>query len=211
MIREVEKTPETPVLNKQVIKLLTSLCFREDDKQEEVDMIFVYGSFKYYKLLANFIKDLLKPGLSKKVLITGGETSEFGAESNLVLDEIKPDDYSYIKFILEKKSTNTLGNVTEALKVHDFSKYKKILFIFKTHGAGRGYLTLKKFLPNTTILQKTWSPEPVISKTNWFNNEASIRRVWGEFLRIKKYGERGDIHYPQKIKEVVEKIESLVI
>ncbi len=35
-------------------------------------------------------------------------------------------------------------------------------------------------------------------------------RVWGEFLRIKLYGERGDIYYDEPVKVLVDEINSLV-
>lgn len=85
-------------------------------------------------------------------------------------------------------------------------------FLGKTQSAGREFLILKKYLPNSEILQYTWIAqhyEQPITADSWHTFEQGRQRVWGEFLRIKKYGERGDIAYPEEVKEVVERIEKI--
>ena len=49
-----------------------------------------------------------------------------------------------------------------------------------------------------SILQKTYDAmyyddSLVIGRDNWQNTKEGRERVWGEFLRIKHYGQRGDI------------------
>jgi hypothetical protein len=83
------------------------------------------------KQLASVVEDLLDKKISNKVFITGGTPS-----------------------YTENALRNTLENVTEALKVLDFFSYSTILFVFKTHAAGRGYLTLKKYA--SPVIIATW-------------------------------------------------------
>jgi hypothetical protein len=159
--------------------------------------------------------------VAPEVFLTGGVATYTESrksricESQLQLNQFDLAAYPDVKFLTESKSRNTLENVTEALKVHDFSKYKKIMFIFKTHAAGRGYLTLKKFVsPSTVLIQKTWAPiypntDKEITRDSWNSFDFGRSRVWGEFLRIKKYGERGDIFYDDKTKDLVYKISEL--
>ena len=42
-----------------------------------------------------------------------------------------------------------------------------------------------------------------VSAQTWHRYAAHRDIVWGEFLRIEKYGERGDIAYPSHIRALV--------
>lgn len=210
-IREIEKEPDVPELSVDQIKILTDLCFRADDVLEPADLIFVFGSYNHVQELAGIISDLLSKKLSNKVFITGGlpnyvDSAKINkAESLLVLDLIDQRQFEGVKFYTEDKSLHTTGNVTEALRVLDFSDYKRIIYIFKSHTSGRGYLTLKKYLPNAKLMQKTFNAcyhdgQEVITRENWYKTALGRKRVWGDYLRIKKYSERGDIAKPEGIK-----------
>ncbi|PCI29397.1 hypothetical protein COB55_02195 [Candidatus Wolfebacteria bacterium] len=216
MKKEIEREPDVPALNNEAINLLSDLVFREDNVAQKVDLIFIFGFTKGIDDMVPVVKSLISLNLSSKVFITGGVVvNAKQPESEFILEGIGPENYPNTNFVLETKSTNTLENVTEALKVLDFSDYKKILFLSKRYASGRGYLTLKKFLPNTELLQMSWSPNNYgegdieITKNNWLKHDVSKRRVWGAFLRIKKYGERGDIYFDDEVKSVVDKITSL--
>jgi hypothetical protein len=70
---------------------------------------------------------------------------------------------------------------------------------------------LKKFLPKIQIYQKTFNTKYItakkdIDKNNWYTFKFGRERVWGEFLRIKKYGSRGDIEYAS-VKNLIKEIE----
>ena len=213
---EIQRSPDAPIFDDTSIELLSELCFRRDDNPFKVDLVFAFSSSHGTAELATIIDNLLQ-GTSQKVFITGGippyaDTPQTEiAESELVLRHIDQTKYPPGTFFVESSSRNTLENVTEALKVLDFSNYERVLFIFKSHAAGRGYLTLKQFLsPNTHIYQKTWAPvydgKYALSKDVWFRSDFGRARVWGEFLRIKKYGERGDIAYPNDVRSIVENL-----
>ncbi len=206
-IREIEKEPDVPELSDEQIRSITNLCFRADDLLEPADLIFVFGSSHHVQELACIISDLLSKKLSDKVFITGGRPDYIDSrkidkeESSLIFDYLDRKLFKDVEFYSENKSTHTTENVTEALKVLDFSKYKKIIFIFKSHASGRGYLTLKKYLPETKLIQLSYNASyhdgvEVIAKENWYKTDLGKKRVWGEYLRIKKYSERGDITKP---------------
>ncbi len=207
-IREIEKEPDVPELSVDQIKILTDLCFRADDVLEPADLIFVFGSSHHLPELSAIITDLLLKKLSDKVFITGGMPDYVDSkkidkeESSLIFDYLDRKFFKDVGFYTENKSNHTTENVIEALKVLDFSNYKKIIFIFKSHASGRGYLTLRKYLPNTKLIQKTFNASyhdglEVITRKNWHKTALGRKRVWGEYLRIKKYSERGDIAKPE--------------
>lgn len=219
-IQEVERNPETPEFSEEVIKLLTELCFRPDDPLEPVDLIFEFSSPRHPEKTIEILEELLKQNIAKKVFITGGIPNFLDSpkinkpESELFLEKMNISKFPDVKFFSETKSTNTLANVTEALKVLDFSNYSKILFIFKHHDSMRGYLTLKKFLPHAKIIQRTFSymysgTDRPLTESTWYTYDFGRSRVWGEFLRIKKYGQRGDIFYGEKINEIIKQIDEL--
>ena len=220
-IKEIERNPISPRLNSNAKKLLTELCFRQDDTLKKVDGIFIFASLVDLKKLAKLVERILNEGASKKVFISGGVISnerarslkldEGSIESEMILKYLDTKRYNDVKFYTEKRSTNTLENVTETLKNKEFKKCKSLLFIFKSHAAGRGFLTLKRFFQNTGILQLTFNTKYKISnksitKNNWHTFAFGKSRVWGEYLRIKKYGGRGDIEY-KSVAEIINKIE----
>jgi hypothetical protein len=212
-IREIPKNAVAPKLNQEVIDLLTKLCFRQNDRIDKVDLIFVLGSTDFVQS-ANIVRELLGRGNSKIVLIAGGmpkyEDSKklSKSEAEIILEYIKPEEFSGIEFILEKSSNNTSENVVNGLKF--FKKpINSLCFINRSQGAGRCYLTLRKHLPKAKILQYVFESNyngiPV-GKDNWFKTEFGRGRVWGEFLRIKKYGEEGYIEFDE-VKDLVKEIE----
>lgn len=216
---EIERNPKTPKLSPRAIELLTELCFRKNDEPKKVDGIFEFSSTIDVGKLANLIEKLLSQGISQKVFITGGvapitqELKIHQSEADLVLSLIDREKFKDVQFFIERKSTNTLENVAETYKNPEFAKCQSILFIFKAHGGGRGYLTLRKLFPKAKILQQTFAakyPYPeatdVIARDNWHTFEFGRTRVWGEFLRIKTYGQRGDIEY-NEVKKLVEEID----
>jgi predicted solute-binding protein len=223
---EIERNPQNmPTLNQKTIELLTKLCFREDDELEKVDSIFVFSSAHEIEKLSVLIEKLLSNNIAKNIFITGGETRDllnqcdeiksYKTEADLLLSKINQEKFKNINFFMERKSTNTLENVLETLQFENFKNSKSILFIFKSHAAGRGYLTLKRFFPNVKILQKTintkFRKSPLeITKNNWHTFQFGIQRVWGEYLRIIKYGLRGDIEY-ETAKNIIEQIEEEII
>jgi hypothetical protein len=219
MKREIEKNPAVPYLSDHVVQLLTDLCFRPDDPVETAGLIFQFSTADQVEKVAAIIDGLLAKNISKKVFVTGGipkyDDAIKKSESKAILDLIDQDKYPGVLFYYEARSNNTLENVTEALKVLDFSNYKTILFIYKCHAARRGYLTLKKLLPATRLIQKTYSTlytnaERVLDINTWPAFEFGRSRVWGEYLRIKRYSQAGDIAMDEESSELISRIESSI-
>jgi len=218
---EIERNPIAPRLNKKAKELITKLCFRLNDPLKKVDGIFAYSSIIGIDQLAKSLEKNLSKKISNKIFITGGITPKMLAkdlkikagmtEADTLLNALKLDRYKNLRIFIERKSTNTLENVTETLKNPEFKKCKSLLFIFKSHAAGRGYLTLKKFFKSAEILQQTFDTKYErsnhrITRDNWHSFAFGRNRVWGEYLRIKTYGRRGDIEY-NEVKDLVAEIE----
>lgn len=217
----LERNPDPPLFNKEACQLITRLCFRKDDQPQKVDGIFVYASAIGLKDLSDLIKKLLLQGFSDQLFLTGGitpqplskelEIKDKQCEADLILNKLGPKETKGVKVFVERKSSNTLENVTETLKNPAFKKCRNLIFIFKAHASGRGYLTLRKFFPQTKILQQSFAvtyprASQPIKRETWSTFDFGRRRVWGEFLRIRKYGAKGDIAH-QEVKNLIKKIE----
>lgn len=215
-IRELPRNPKAPNFTERTIQLLTELCFRHDDPPQPVDLIFVFSGSLCPGETADRIVDLLHSGVSKRVFLPGGIPTYADSrkiqksESELILDFIPKHKFPDVQFFTEQQSRNTLENVEEALEVFDFRESEKIFFVFKAHAAGRGYLTLRRFLPHALLLQRSFPIQyegvsQSISRDSWHTFAFGRERVWGEYLRIKKYGERGDIAFDE-VRESVRRI-----
>lgn len=217
--RQIPRNPDTPLLTHKAIELLTQLCFRQDDVVDmPVDLIFQFSTHTNIKATVDIITDDLTKGLSTKVFVTGGFPTYEGIRQHefslaeMIMQHIDTARFPHTQFFREDISRNTPENITEALKVLDFSAYDRAVFIFKSHAAGRGYLTLRKYLPHTLLLQQTVNARykggsEYITRENWYETEFNRSRVYGEFLRIKTYGSRGDLDYSE-VKGLIQDIDT---
>ncbi len=201
-IREIPKNPQSPDLNEEVIKLLTKLCFRKNDEIDKVDMLFVLGNTDFVQT-SRIVRDLLNKNVSKTVLISGCmpqyEDSRIldKSEAEIILDYIRPHEFPNIEFFLEKNSNNVAENIKNGIKLID-KIINSLYFINRSQGAGRCYLSIRKYLPHIKIYQQVFESDydgKKVGADNWFKTEFGRGRVWGEFLRIKKYGQEGLIEF----------------
>ncbi|NDE68352.1 hypothetical protein EB052_01960, partial [bacterium] len=110
----------------------------------------------------------------------------------------------------------TRTNVTCALDL-GLRRYKRIAFVCKAGHYGRVMLTLGKYVASGTVIvagyeysfpvdETSISKLFMLSKSTWMRDRRCRERMWGEFLRIRKYGERGDIDYPDVVRGAVAEI-----
>jgi len=218
--REVARTPEVPPMTPEMIQLLNTLCFRKDDAHlPKVDCIFIFGSAVSYNEIGGTLNSLLVDNLSQEIIISGGivnyqesETHSL-SEAEMIYDAVMHYIPKSTNVILEKKSQNTLENVVFGLGMLD-KKPNSMCFIGKSFHVGRAYLTLKKYLPEAILYQRSVNPlfpsaSEHLNVNNWHCYPEFSGRVWGEFLRIKKYGERGDIDYNNVAKCLIDQIDNI--
>lgn len=214
--REIPKKPLVPPLNATITGLLTQLCFR-DDNEGDADALFAFGTRTSLGTQTQVISDLLLKYRYPAIVLSGGipDYENVAHDSQTEAELLSVNLAAFIpndtELFLEKSSTNTLDNVRRSHELYDLAKYKQIIFVAKSFVAGRCYLTLKKYLPDNIILQKTFDANyheenVTITKHDWHESKTGRERIWGEFLRIKHYGERGDI----EISPMIKKIESYI-
>jgi uncharacterized SAM-binding protein YcdF (DUF218 family) len=131
---------------------------------------------------------LLSKYTYQQVILTGGipryegQTDYIKTEADILHEHLRPFIPASTSIMLEKISTSTLGNVTESCKLCDLSACKILVFIAKSFAAGRTYLTLKKYMPETIILQKTYNATYLddtllIERDNWHHTNQGRERV----------------------------------
>lgn len=102
------------------------------------------------------------------------------------------------RILLEDRSTNTTENVICAKQVLDDAAIspRSILAACRSYHSGRCLRTLAKYFPEVALSCITCDPvfEGItVRKSDWRQNRVSQARVYGEYLRIKEYSERGFI------------------
>lgn len=204
MDREIKELPFSPILSSRSIQGLTKLCFRQDDSPiPSTDGIFIFGSTISLDELSKKVHELIEKKVASRLILTGGIVAYHGCDTHSIpqskmihqmLQKFAPLE---IEFLSEETSQNTFENIRFGL-----SKIKteihSLCFITKSFHCGRSYLTLRKFLPQVVLFQSSYAclypgEHQQITAKNWFRFQNGKARVWGEFLRIRKYGQRGDI------------------
>lgn len=205
----IPKYPEVPPLIEKQIQQLTRIVFLEEELNsfpQKADLIFVFGGS--HPGCWQTAYQAYQAGLADKILLTGGvkpfvirhPTWTYGntAEAQVMKMKLQELGVPEKLIIVEDQSTNTLENVLFAKGIFNFQTISNIVFISKSFGAGRGYRTLKKHLPSN--IQLTPYPFPttlrsnqMVTRHNWMHDPESRSFVYGEYLRMLEYGEKGDI------------------
>lgn len=201
----IAKNPSVPKLTAKEIDFLSDTVFGPQKQVNSCDTLFVFSGTHpghWKKTLEAYNKNNIK-----KIIVTGGNSLTGTShpdwnfynktEADVIIDYLIKNGIKAEHIISEKKSTNSLENVKFALKIFDFSKIKELMFICKSHAAGRQLPTLTKYLPSGInyipyTFDAVYSGKKV-SRSEWMNSSIGRSRVWGEYLRILYYGAKGDI------------------
>ncbi|MCG8622186.1 MAG: YdcF family protein [Proteobacteria bacterium] len=188
-------------LSTEEIKHITQTVFVASESQP-VELLFIYGTSSIdSEILDAVARDYLQ-GRFPKVLVTGLSGRlyyETGRPlASIMRDELTARGVPSDVILVQDRSTNTLEDVAFSLDVleqHNISP-ESIAFLCKAHHSGRCLRTFRKFFPFQTLSPITYVAEyngVKVSKEDWYQHEISRSRVYGEYLRIIKYTERGDI------------------
>ena len=188
-------------LSTEEIKHITQTVFVASESQP-VELLFIYGTSSIdSEILDTVARDYLQ-GRFPKVLVTGLSGRlyyETGRPlASIMRDELTARGVPSDVILVQDSSTNTLEDVAFSLDVleqHNISP-ESIAFLCKAHHSGRCLRTLRKFFPFQTLSPITYVAEyngVKVSKEDWYQHAISKGRVYGEYLRIIKYTERGDL------------------
>ncbi len=210
----VPKAPPSPPLSPDAIRKLTEAVFLPPAAPAPADLLFVFGGTHpghWETAIAAYRREL-----APLVLVTGGvspsgvkhpdwhdtEIPEAREMRRHLLDAGVPD----AAIVVEDRSRNTLENVLFARERLDFDSVASLLFITKSHGAGRARATLLRHLPPVIALtplgfDAAYDGVP-LSRQDWSQSASGRARVFGEYLRLRVYGVLGDIAPTPPIQEL---------
>ena len=200
--REILKVPESPNMDAELVSALTKLCFQEESLVAS-DLLFVFGSNVQHKEIADIIGYMLDAKLVDQVLITGGIANYNGsfynseAESEQIKSYLPLEKHADKKIYTENRSKNIMENIIEGQKVISFENIRSMTFLAHSYASTRAALSLKRFFPSIALhciplpLPSNFSKYP-ISRHMWSKTEYGRSLVWGEYLRLQTYGDRGD-------------------
>ena len=189
-------------LSPEEIEGITQTVFVTSDPHPAADLLFIFGTSTIDGEVLESVARACLQDRFPKVLVTGlsgrlyDETGK--PVARIMRDELIARGVPSDLILVQDRSTNTLEDVAFSLNVlekHDISP-ESIAFLCKVHHSGRCLRTLRKFFPSQTLSPVTYLAEyegVKISKEDWYQHEVSRGRVYGEYLRIIKYTERGDI------------------
>ncbi len=210
MREPIPRFPDPPPFSKAQVAALTRIVFLDGPGEPEVcDLIFVFGGT--HPALWRAAAEAYYRGLGQRLLLTGGvnprgtyrqdsetagETSEARFLAGKLIEVGVPEEF----LIVEESSTNTLENALFAKEVFDFEIIESVLLVCKSYAAGRQYRTLRRHLPAAVHIvpypfdtTATGREGQLLTRHNWMESAGGRARVHGEYLRIVRYGERGEI------------------
>lgn len=201
----IPKSPQVPDLSEEQIAYLTEVCFGKVVEPQVCDALFIFSGTHpghWEKAIEAYQK-----GYARQIIVTGGRSltgqahedwkDEGQTEADVIIQHLLAAGVPKEAMVAEHRSTNTLENVTCAMEVFDFSTINSLMFICKSHATGRQWRTLAKHLPDHLAyvpfnFATTYHGQE-INRHNWMETETGRSRVWGEYLRICHYGDKGDI------------------
>ncbi len=189
-------------LSPEEIEHIAQTVFVPSDLHPAADLLFIFGTSTIDgEVLESLARDC-QQGCFPKVLVTGlsgrlyDETGK--PVAHIMRDELIVRGVPSEVILVQNRSTNTLEDVAFSLDVLEKHGIfpESIAFLCKSHHSGRCLRTLKKFFPSQMLSPVIYIAEYdgiKICKEDWYQHKVSRGRVYGEYLRIIKYTQRGDI------------------
>lgn len=237
-MRMIDKLPQTPQLNDKIIHLITTLLFLKDEKTLPKDTVYqIFGNIAFLDDLVSKVKKIgdnknmiINGGINPeyknqqtqetqfvKMLYTKGGARNWNdalnkSEAEIIKTELFKNKIDN-NIILETQSTNIKENVTKTLDANFYKGIKNLAIITTKEATARAKLTAEKYLPKINISTIGYTPTVKnmrisVDENNWMKNDLSKQYVWGEFLRIVKYGEMGEFNLTETMKNKLNLIAS---
>jgi len=190
----IPREGEVPALDERQIAEITRIVF-VPSAPEPADVLFVFGTAQAdWDGLAGLVRDEFAPRV-----VLSGQIGKLFYETgkpiaHVMRDELVAREVPTERIDIQDRSTNTLEDVSFSLPL--LQGAGRILWAAKAHHSGRCARTLRRFFPSIPlpafIFAGLYGGAPVTAE-NWWTTEVGRARVWGEYVRIRTYSERGDI------------------
>ncbi|MGN0929495.1 MAG: ElyC/SanA/YdcF family protein [Alphaproteobacteria bacterium] len=215
-MRDISKLPNTPVLNEEIVRIITTMLFINDT--EPNTLLQIMGNIA-------FLPDMIKnfPAGYKNVLVSGGKNPNYKennqevglvkqlytangndwndvfvkSEAEIIKSEFEKNGIDTASWKLEKESTNTKENFEKSKEAGFYDGIKKLVIYTTNESMVRAKSTAKSILKDKDISVIGYAPTIPsmgikVDSKNWAKNPLSAQYVWGEVLRLKNYSDKGD-------------------
>jgi hypothetical protein len=200
--KEPQKVPD---FTEKQIEWLTEIIFMKATEIEPCEAVFIFGGTHpghWEKAIEAY-----ESRLGKTFIVTGG-VSPTGVKHEKWEDAGKTESVFIREKLLvagieeaaihyETTSRNSAENVIHTLSIVDYSQINSLLVVCKAHGAGRQIRTLQQHLPDRIKMIPYGFPAIYhgveLNSENWHLSGEGRARIWGEYLRICKYGDLGHL------------------
>lgn len=219
MERELPKRPDLPANFMELVDDITKLCF-VPSKNETVDVVFVFGNWSQKSQKPLHIEQLYRNNISKYFVLTGGKPTHDYSHlgSTAVADDVYAglaEDIIENSIIhIQNRSINSVEDIELSMPFMANINKSTIGCVACNWAMGRQMMYLKKFFPTSDIYPLPYDTRledgSFLTASNWHHNTDGQKRLWGEIIRMKLYGERGDMAYPDDLRHKVDTVFSKI-
>lgn len=196
--REISREVIVPSLSTSEITQISQTVFLPSNPKR-ADIIFVFGSSDGDWIS---VAKLYSDKFSDKILVNGRTGKAYDRTgkplAHIIREALLSQGIPSEAILVQDQSTNTLEDVRlgkGVLDEHHLSP-ASILFVSKSHHSGRAFRTLRKFFPQANISVLTYNASyngVRVSSDCWWMHPTAKAKVYGEYVRIRQYSQRGDI------------------
>lgn len=202
MNREIPRLVSCPSLTERQVGFLTDVCFGTAIESAPCEGVFVFGSSVHRSVIAKVLADRFVLSPPRALILSGGLISEEDglteAESLFCMLRSEGIPRS-IQVHLETRSTNTLDNVRFSLSFLEELAECRVAFVSHAYAAGRASRTLQAHVRTGRSYRSqpvpVWPGSGSLTSADWYASASQRDTVWAEYLRIVRYGMRGDISF----------------
>ncbi len=208
-MEKIEKKEKTKELAGRLVEFLSESVAEE--KLPTADAIFVFGHYDPRPALQ--AAKLWKSGKAPKIILSGRGRDKipqgFETEADFYASLIEKEGIPSSTLILEKESTNTLENVLLGIAAGKRGGFrpKSLILCALPPLLRRSIATFQKQFPDISVCGSAFAM-PV----DEFLAPPRLKRIIGEFDRLRNYAEKGDIapvEIPNSVQQAIDKLRTL--
>ncbi len=207
--RQIPRAYTPPLLSEAEETTITRHFFYTDPIPDagHLDLLLVFGTSRQHAECASKVTQLLTSAEIQTLVLTGGipryadSATISRPEAELIHEKLDLSQFTG-ELILENKSQNTKENLEFTSRMVNLEAFGRIGIITKNVHVLRAYLTSRMYFDkDASVYRYSYSyissQGEELPAENWNQSEYTRTFVASELARIKTYGVKGDLDYPE--------------